>query len=138
MEKAVKEITIMLLICLIAMLILAVVLYKYVPSRKVVPEVTTYAADEQTQDLLSDPIDQNGTASDVILTYEVTEKDLGGYKGTQDYIPGKANPFAPSSGEVTEENPSNPIKINTDNSSNSGSSSNSSSSSKSNNNEGIK
>ena len=37
MEKAVKEITIMLLICLIAMLILAVVLYKYVPSRKVVP-----------------------------------------------------------------------------------------------------
>ena len=84
MEKAVKEITIMLLICLIAMLILAVVLYKYVPSRKVVPEVTTYAADEQTQDLLSDPIDQTGTASDVILTYEVTEKDLGGYKGTQD------------------------------------------------------
>lgn len=138
MEKAVKEITIMLLICLIAMLILAVVLYKYVPSRKVIPEVITYAADEQTQDLLSDPVDQTGTASDVILTYEVTEKDLGGYKGTQDYVPGKANPFAPSSGEVTEENTNNPIKINPDDSINSESSSNLGSSSKSNNNEGIK
>ena len=58
MTKAIKEIIIMLLICLIAMLGLAIGLYQYIPSKKNVPEIVQYEASEQVQDLLEDNIDQ--------------------------------------------------------------------------------
>ena len=52
MTKAIKEIIIMLLICLIAMLGLAIALYQYIPSKKNVPEIVQYQVSEQVQDLL--------------------------------------------------------------------------------------
>ena len=94
MAKAIKEIIIMLLICLVTMLILAIVLYKYIPNRKVVPEVVTYAATEEVQDLLNDNIDTKSNSDNVILTYEVTSSDLKNYQSTNTYVPGKSNPFA--------------------------------------------
>ncbi len=94
MAKAIKEIIIMLLICLITMLILAMVLYKYIPNRKVVPEVVTYTATEEIQDLLNDNIDTKSDSDNVILSYEVTSSDLKNYQDTNTYVPGKSNPFA--------------------------------------------
>ena len=94
MAKAIKEIIIMLLICLVTMLILAIVLYKYIPNRKVVPEVVTYTATEDVQDLLNDNIDTKSDSDNVILTYEVTSSDLKNYQSTNTYVPGKSNPFA--------------------------------------------
>ena len=39
MAKIIKEIIIMLLTCLAGMLLFAVILYEYIPNRKVVPEI---------------------------------------------------------------------------------------------------
>ena len=94
MTKAIKEIIIMLLVCLAAMLIFAIVLYKYIPSKKEVPEIAKYVATEQVQDLLEDNVDQKKDEDRIIYTYEVTKGDLAGYQTTKDYIPGKTNPFA--------------------------------------------
>lgn len=103
MTKAIKEIIIMLLICLIAMLGLAIALYQYIPSKKNVPELVQYQVSEQVQDLLEDNIDQKDDKDRVILTYEVTKGELSGYQTTNNYIPGKSNPFGDVSKTITEE-----------------------------------
>ncbi len=103
MTKAIKEIIIMLLICLIAMLGLAIGLYQYIPSKKIVPEIVQYEVSEQVQDLLEDNIDKKSDQDRVILTYEVTKGELSGYQTTNDYIPGKSNPFGEVSKTITEE-----------------------------------
>ena len=105
MSKAIKEIIIMLLICLVAMLTLAIALYQYIPSKKNVPEIVQYEVSEQVQDLLEDNIDQKSEKDRVILTYEVTKGELSGYQTTNDYIPGKSNPFGDISKTITEEEP---------------------------------
>lgn len=92
MAKIIKEIIIMLLICLISMLVLAVVLYDYIPNRKVVAEVSTYTTSKEVEAQLADNIDSE--KNEVVLTYEVTSKDLNSYEVKNEYIPGKANPFA--------------------------------------------
>lgn len=103
MAKVIKEIIIMLVVCLLTMLILAIGLYKYIPNRKVIPEVVTYTASEDVQDLLEDNIDTKSDQDNVILTYEVTASDLKGYQNTNTYIPGKSNPFAPASSSTSTE-----------------------------------
>lgn len=102
MAKIIKEIIIMLLVCLVTMLVLAISLYKFIPNRKIVPEIATYKASEEVQDLLEDNIDQNtNQTSQNIATYEVTAGELKGYQKTNIYVPGKSNPFAPASKSVS-------------------------------------
>ena len=103
MTKAIKEVIIMLLICLIAMLALAIGLYKYIPSKKNIPEVVQYEVSEQVQDLLEDNIDKKSDKDRVILTYEVTKGELSGYQTTNDYIPGKSNPFGDVNKTIAED-----------------------------------
>ena len=107
MTKAIKELIIMLIVCFITMLALAIALYRYIPSKKVVPEISKYVISEQVQDLLEDNIDQKSDKDRVILTYEVTKGDLSGYQVTNDYIPGKSNPFGDVSKTITEEDKEN-------------------------------
>lgn len=106
MLKAIKEIIIMLLVCLVGILLFAVVFYEYIPARKIVAEVSTYTTSEEVEELLADDIDSQD--SDVILTfqegnYEVTSSDLNGYEATDDYVPGKANPFAAVADDVDDD-----------------------------------
>lgn len=103
MARIIKEIIIMLLVCLVAMLGFAVFLYKYIPSKKIVPELKQYEATEQVQDLLADNIDSRADDEKVLLTYEVTKGELSGYQKSNDYIPGKSNPFADVPKTVTGE-----------------------------------
>lgn len=103
MTKAIKEIIIMLLVCFITMLVLAIALYRFLPSKKNVPETVTYAVTEQVQDLLEDNIDKKTDEDRVILTYEVTSSDLSGYQVTNDYVPGKSNPFAAAAKSINSE-----------------------------------
>lgn len=107
MAKIIKEIIIMLLICLISMLVLAVALYDYIPNRKVVAEVSTYTTSEEIEAQLADDIDSE--EKEVVLTYEVTSKDLSSYEVTNEYIPGKANPFAAYTQSVDGEADENTI-----------------------------
>lgn len=117
MAKVIKEIIIMLLVCLLSMLVLAIVLYKYIPNRKTVPEVVKYTASEEVKDLLDDTIDTKGNSDNVILTYEVTASDLSGYQSANTYVPGKSNPFAAASSSTTADDGNN--NGNSDNSGNS-------------------
>ena len=72
MEKVIKKIIIGLSICLITILFLSILLYKYIPSKKDIPEIKTYTATEDVQKLLEYQTNSNN----VILTYEVTASDL--------------------------------------------------------------
>ena len=91
MAKIIKEIIIMLLVCLAGMLLFAVILYEYIPNRKVVPEVSLYSAPEQIKEMIADDIDKRN--EQIIKTFEVTSSDLTNYKITNDYVAGKSNPF---------------------------------------------
>lgn len=112
MTKVIKEIIIMLLVCLVAMLVLAIALYQYIPGKKVVPVISKYQASEQVQDLLEDNIDQKNDKDRVILTYEVTKGELSGYQVTNDYIPGKSNPFGEVSKTIEEPEETNSTETN--------------------------
>ena len=92
MTKTIKEIIILLLICLILMLLFAIILYDYIPNRKAVKQVADYTASEEIQVLLDDDIDSDD--KEVVKTYQVTAGDLTNYSIRKEYVKGKDNPFA--------------------------------------------
>lgn len=121
-KSIIKEIIIVLLLCLAIMLVLGILLYEYVPITKTLPNEVSYTTPENVKQELLSSSDVDDTQ--VIMTYEVNQDDLNNYRRVQDYVPGKANPF--SSYETTAADPTG------NGSSTGGSSSNSSSTSSSN------
>ena len=112
-KKLIKEMIIMLLICLAIILILGVLLYEYVPSNKIIPEEVSYTTPTAVQEELSKG--ENVENDEIILTYSVDSTDLDNYERINTYVPGKPNPFSPYS-ETTEENTiQNGNSSNTDN-----------------------
>lgn len=98
MLKVIKEVMIMLLVCLVGILLFAVIFYEYIPAKKEVAEVTKYAPTSTVSEQLSDSVDDLN--ENVISTfendkyaYQVTSTDLNRYKSTKEYVPGKSNPF---------------------------------------------
>ena len=103
-KKVIKEIMIMLLLCLAIILILGVLLYEYVPSNKIIPDEVSYTTPETVKEELSKSEDVEN--DEVILTYSVDSTDLDNYERINTYVPGKPNPFSPynetsTSGEDT-------------------------------------
>lgn len=86
-----KEIIIGLLLCLAILLVLAVLMYSYIPNNKVVPEPVSYTVPEEAKKVLEETAMDT---SQVILTYEVNSSDLSTAQRTNDYNPGKVNPFS--------------------------------------------
>ena len=123
-KNNIKEIIIMLLLCLAIILILGVILYEYVPSNKILPEEVSYVTPQNIKEELknSDSIEEDK----VILTYEIDESDLTNYQKIKDYKPGKVNPFSTYE-EKTEENQTQNGQNTTNNNSGSTNSDNSSS-----------
>ncbi len=126
MAKAIKEIILALLVCLVGILLFAVILYKFLPSRKVVAEVVTYSTSAEVKELLADTVDEE--EDQVVLKYEVTNKDLSNYESSNDYVPGKVNPFAEVADdeEKTDDENNNNSNGNNSNSNNSTSNDNNS------------
>ena len=86
-KNIIKEIIIMLLLCLAIILILGVILYEYVPSNKILPEEVSYVTPQNIKEELNS---SNSVEEDkVILTYEIDESDLANYQRIKDYKPGK-------------------------------------------------
>ena len=52
-KTIIKEIIIMLLLCLAIILVLGVLLYEYVPSNKIIPEEVSYTTPQDIQEELS-------------------------------------------------------------------------------------
>ena len=126
MSKIIKEIIILLLVCLVGMLLFSVIFYEYIPNRKIVPEVTQYSASDKIKEQMADDIDKKD--DQIVKTFEVTSSDLNNFKVTKDYVAGKANPFAAVASDA--ESNATTSKSSSNNNSSSSSSSNSSSGSK--------
>ena len=103
-KNVIKEIIILLLLCLAIILLLGILLYEYVPMSKTVPNSVSYTTPEDVQQELASSSDVDN--SQIILTYEVDSTDLNNYERINDYQPGKANPFSSyeTSGENTTTN----------------------------------
>lgn len=91
-KTIIKELIIVLLLCLAIILLLGILMYEYVPMAKTIPNQVSYTTPEDVKEELTaaSEIDE----SQIIMTYEVDATDLNNYKKTQDYKPGKANPFS--------------------------------------------
>ena len=77
-KSIIKEIIIILLLCLAIIVVLGLLLYDYVPMAKVVPEPVSYTTPEDVKEELvqAGEIDDN----QVIMTYEVNSSDLNNYE----------------------------------------------------------
>lgn len=122
-KKVIKEIIIMLLLCLAIILILGVLLYEYVPSNKIIPEEVSYTTPADVQEELNKS--ENLENEQVILTYSIDATDLNNYERINSYVPGKTNPFSSydtssTSGNENQSGSSNGGTNNSNNSSGSG------------------
>lgn len=97
-----RETIISLLVAIAVLLILSVALYNYMPSNKVIPETVEYTPTKEIQQQLNSQVDEEQETTE---PYVVTANDLDNYEKTNEYNPGKANPFAaasePSTGDTT-------------------------------------
>ena len=91
-KTVLKEIIIMLLLCLVIILALGILLYEYVPMTKTIPNPVSYSTPSEVKKELANSSDID--ESQIIMTYEVDATDLNNYTSIQDYKPGKANPFS--------------------------------------------
>ena len=91
-KTIIREIIIMLLLCLAIIVVLGLLLYDYVPMSKVVPEPVSYTTPENIKQELQEA--GNIDESQVIMTYEVDATDLKKYQNVKNYNPGKVNPFS--------------------------------------------
>ena len=91
-KTIVKEIIIVLLLCLAIILVLGILLYEYVPISKTVPTPVSYTTPQDAKEELanSETVDEDT----IVMTYETDATDLSNYKKINNYKPGKANPFS--------------------------------------------
>lgn len=91
-KSVIKELILLLLLCLAVILILGILLYRYVPMAKTLPNEVAYTIPAEAKEELANSahIDE----SQIIMTYSVNASDLNNYQKIKDYKPGKANPFA--------------------------------------------
>lgn len=116
-KSIIKELIIVLLLCLAIILVLGILFYEYIPIAKEVPEDVKYSTSDEIQEQKTEI--RGLTADEEYYSGEtdsINSDDLNNYRRTQDYVPGKANPFAAY--ETTAETP-------TENGSSNGSSSSS-------------
>lgn len=91
-KDIIKEIIIILLLCLAIILILGFLLYEYVPSNQLIPEKVSYVTTEEIKEAINKSEEVDTTQ--VILTYQVDSTDLNNYRKVNNYVPGKKNPFS--------------------------------------------
>lgn len=77
-KSIIKEIIIMLLICLAIILVLGILLYEYVPASKTMPNEVSYTTPSDVKEELLSSADVDD--SQIIVTYEVNQDDLNNYK----------------------------------------------------------
>lgn len=133
-KSIIKQLIIVLLLCLAIILVLGILLYEYVPVSKTIPNEVSYTTPEEVKEelLTSSDVDEN----QIVMTYEIDSTDLNNYKKIQNYKPGKANPFSSyetqasgsnaGSSQTSGQNTTSNTNTNTSNGSDTSSSSNSS------------
>ena len=114
MKSIIKEIFIILLLCIAICLIFGVIFYDYIPTNKVVPStVEAYKTSNTIKDEISQEIVDYPKQN---ITLEITESDLTIKKQDKSYDTGKANPFATASQSANENHVDNTVIGNNTNS----------------------
>ena len=74
-------------------LVLAVVLYQYIPTNKIIPtKVKAYKTSQEVATEIAET-QQSDALTKQEKNYEITDADLSLYRSTQSYNPGKPDPF---------------------------------------------
>lgn len=104
-KEIIREIFIILGLCILIILLLGVLLYDYVPTNKEIPAEISYTTPQEVKEELQTvgDIDEDK----VILTYKIDETQLYNYQRVNDYKPGKTNPFSTYKGTTVENNSTN-------------------------------
>ena len=93
-KTIIKEICIMLLLCIAIILILGVLFYDYIPTNKAVPnKLATYTTPENVETEINEQVTELEKAE---VSYEITSSDLSLYKQSHSYTSGKVDPFSAS------------------------------------------
>lgn len=90
-KSIIKEIIIMLLLCVAILLILGIMFYNYIPTNKVVPAKATYETPENVKEEINEEITELEKTE---ISYEITDSDLNIYKQSKSYKAGKKDPFS--------------------------------------------
>jgi len=93
MKTILKEIMIVLLLCIAILFVLSILFYDYNPISKVVPNKIAYSVPENIRNELEEENVQNTLSIDNKV-YTVEGSDLNIYKKSNSYNPSKENPFA--------------------------------------------
>ncbi len=113
MKAIIKEIFIILLLCIAVCLIFGIVFYEYIPNNKVIPStVEAYVTSNTIKEEISQEIVNYPKQN---YTYEITDSDLSLYKELESYEQGKANPFSEYSNSEIKNNLENEVIINNTN-----------------------
>lgn len=113
MKNALKEIAIFILLCLAVVMVLAVLLYNYNPSGKVVPSKVTYTVPSAIKEELQEATEASQTTikmEDKVYTIDGT--DLNVYQKNRSYNSGNSNPFEVPKVEDTTSGTSTTTKVN--------------------------
>ena len=93
-KSIIKEIFIMLLLCIAIVLILGVIFYNYIPTNKTIPnKLATYTTPENIKEKIEEQISESEKEE---ITYQIDATDLKMYRQTDSYTTGKRNPFSES------------------------------------------
>lgn len=101
-KTIIREVIIALLVCLAILLVLSVMLYGYMPTNKIIPEVTTYETSREVKAEINSSSENETDES--IQKYEINATDINTYQKNNNT--GKVNPFAApgKSSESEDEN----------------------------------
>ncbi len=94
MKNAIKEICIMILLCIAIALVFGIAFYDYIPISKVIPNKVEYAVPEEVKTELDSQTEVEEVKTKPI-TYYVSASDLKDYERATTYQPGNPNPFQP-------------------------------------------
>lgn len=90
-KSIIKEIFIMLLLCIAIVLILGILFYDYIPTNRVIPTKEAYVTPNDVKEEINEQITEIEKTE---ISYEVTDADLNIYKQSSSYKPGKKDPFS--------------------------------------------
>lgn len=110
LKSIIKEIFIMLLLCIAIVLILGILFYDYIPTNRVIPIKESYVTPNEVKEEINEEITEIEKTE---ISYEITDADLNIYKQSSSYKPGKKDPFSLTT-ETTENNANSDSKENTE------------------------
>lgn len=101
MKSIIREILIIILLCVAIGLVLCIVFYNYIPSNITVPsQVEAYTTPNSIKNEINEEVAEYPKQN---IVFEITDSDLTLYKQSQSYDPGKSNPFAEESTTTSNE-----------------------------------